>query len=68
MREGTKGIEYRLDVLIRKQNVLMRRVEQIVYKVESRSPFLSEAEDCMMKELEGLEKHMKTMLQRLTEV
>ena len=68
MRERTNGIEYQLDELTRKQNVLMRRVERIVYRVESKSPFLSEAEECMMKELEGLEKHMKTMLQKLTEV
>lgn len=68
MRDRTNGIEYRLGELVRKQNLLMRRVEQIVYRVESRSPFLSEAEECMVKELEGLEKHMKTMLQKLAEV
>ena len=68
MKERTDGIEYRLGELTKKQNVLMRRVEQIVYRVELKSPILSEAEECMMKELEGLEKHMKTMLQKITEV
>lgn len=68
MRDRTDGIKYRLDTLSMKQNMLMKRVERIVYRVESKSPFISEAEECMMKELEGLEKHMKTMSQKLTEV
>ena len=68
VREKTESIEFNLDTLMEKQKVLMKRVEQIVYRVESKSPFLSEAEECMKTELEGLEKHMKVMRQKLTEV
>ena len=68
MKEGTENIEFKLDQMMGMQKILMKRVEQIVYRVESKSPFLSEAEECMKSELEGLEKHMKVMKQRLTEV
>ena len=68
LKNRTNGIEYDLDGLLQKQKRLTRRVEQIVYRVESKSPFMSEAENCMRTELEGLQRHMGVMSQRLAEV
>lgn len=68
LRERTNGIEYKLIGLMKKQKVLMKCVEQIIYRVESKSPHLSEAEELMRTELEGLQKHIKTMSQKLIEV
>ena len=68
LRNRTDYIDSRLDEATRNQRVLMKRVEQIIYRVESKSPFLSEAEECMKTELEGLQKHIKVMSQRLVEV
>ena len=68
LREKTNDIEFKLDSLIKKQNVLTKHVEQIIYRVESKSPHLSEAEECMRTELEGLQKHIKVMSQKLVEV
>ena len=68
LREKTNDIEYKLDSLMKKQKLLMKSVEQIVYRVESKSPHLSEAEELMKTELEGLQKHIKVMSQKLIEV
>ena len=68
LKEKTNGIEYNLDALLEKQKHLTRRVEQVVYRVESKSPFMSEAENCMRTELEGVLRHISVMSQRLAEV
>ncbi len=45
-----------------KRNVnLQDRVKRMACRVELRSPVLSEAEQCMMKELEGFSNHFKKM-------
>ena len=68
LREKTNDIEFKLDGLMKKQKILMKCVEQIIYRVESKSPHLSEAEELMRTELEGLQKHIKVMSQKLIEV
>ena len=44
-----------------KHAVLMQRVKMLACRAESRPPVLSEAEECMMREMEGLRDHMKIM-------
>ena len=68
LRVKTSDIEYKLESLMKNQKLLMKSVEQIIYRVESKSPHLSEAEECMKTELEGLQKHIKVMSQKLIEV
>ena len=68
LRDRTNGIEFKLDGLMKKQKIFTKRVEQILYRVESKSLHLSEAEECMRTELEGLQKHIKVMSQKLIEV
>lgn len=43
---------------------LMLRVQQVMYRVESQSPVISEAENCMLEELEGLKNHLDGRMER----
>ena len=47
--------------LAKRNTTLQDRAKRMVCKVELRSPVLSEAEQCMMKELEGFTNHFKKM-------
>ena len=51
----------KVDQLSKKNTFLLQRVKRLACRVESRSPIISEAEECMMKEVEGVENHIKTM-------
>lgn len=42
--------------------LLLERVKKLACRVEFRPPVLSEAEECMMREMEGLRDHVKKML------
>ena len=67
--ENAEELEYRLMELAKKHQELMLRVQRVVFRVESQSPVVSEAENCMMDELEGLNNHLeRRMNRRLTEV
>ena len=47
---------------------LERRVERLICRVEGQSPVLSQAEEWMRDEIEGLNSHMQVMHRRLLEV
>lgn len=47
---------------------LERRVERLICRVEGQSPVLSQAEEWMRDEIEGLNSHMQIMHKRLLEV
>ena len=58
----------KVDQLSGKNTILLQRVKRLACRVESRSPIISEAEECMMKEVEGVENHIKTMAVELFNV
>lgn len=68
INETTDAMKSKLEDLTKKHEILMKSMEQIAYRVESKSPHLSEAEECMRTELEGLQKHVKVMSQKIIEV
>lgn len=47
--------------LLERNKNLLQRVKRLACRVDSRSPLISEAEECMMKEVEGVHDHIKRM-------
>lgn len=59
--DNCKTLQDKARRLAKRNAILQDRAKKMVCKVELRSPVFSEAEQCMMKELEGLTNHFKKM-------
>lgn len=69
MEEESDRLCDKLKKLSKKNVSLLQRVKRLACHAESRPPILSEAEECMMREMEGLRDHMKmTMMPRIINV
>ena len=61
IQEESERLQDKMKRLSRQNKSLLQRVKRLACRVESRSPLISEAEECMMKEVEGVRDHIKTM-------
>lgn len=61
IQEESEKLEDKMKRLLARNKNLLDRAKRLACYVELRSPVLSEAEDCMSKEVEGVRDHIKTM-------
>ena len=68
IQEESEKLEDKMKRLLARNKNLLDRAKRLACCVELRSPVLSEAEDCMGKEVEGVRDHIKTMEAKITNV
>lgn len=69
LKTHTERLEEKVVDLAKMHKGLMVRMQHVVYRVESQSPVISEAENCMSEELTGLKNHLEgRMTQKMFEV
>lgn len=61
IEEESEKLQGKLKTLSDKNAALLQQVRRLACCATSRPPILSEAEECMMREIEGLDNHMKLM-------
>lgn len=68
IEEESDRLQVRLNEMTNRNTRLLQRVKKLACLAESRPPVLSEAEVCMMREMEGLRDNMKRMYSAILNV
>lgn len=68
MEEETERLQHKLEGLVTKNKSLQKQAERLACLVKFQSGVLSEAEECMMKEMEGIKDHLSQMSAVLSNV
>lgn len=61
IEEESEKLQAKMKKLLNRNKRLLQRVKKLACRVEVRPPVLSEAEECMMKEMEGLRDYVEKM-------